>query len=99
MDNSFAFTISVPRSVFGKLGFGVFASVCRQGNSRLTFLGLSRAYSHYLDFRVDSPDLSSANSAMNCLADFRLNLIRNGFYRRHWHFGCIIKLSSHVSSH
>lgn len=94
MDNSFAFTISIPRSVFGKLGFGVFASVCRQGNSRLTFIGPSLAYSRYLDFRVDSPDLRSANAAVNRLADFRHNLILNGFYRRHWYFGCIIKLSN-----
>ena len=91
MENSFFFTVQIPRSVFGRLGFAVFTSVCRQANSTLTFLGLSHSHDRYVFFRVDSPDLCSANAAMKRFADFRLNLIRNGYCRRHWYFGCIIK--------
>lgn len=94
MNNSFAFTFSIPSSVYRKLSPAFFAFVCSKFNSKLTFIGPSRAYSHYLDFRIDSPDLCSVNSSMNHLSDFRLNLIRNGFCRRHWYFGCIIKLSN-----
>ena len=90
MKHTKSFSFELPASVFGKAGFGIFDSVCRQANSELVFVCLSRQYDNCLLFRVDSPDLRSANVAMSRLCDFRLNLIRNGYCRRHWHFGPII---------
>ena len=90
MKHTKSFSFVLPMSVFGKAGFGIFDSVCRQANSELFFVGLSRAYDNCLLFRVESPDLRSANAAVSRLCDFRLNLIRNGYYRRHWHFGPIV---------
>lgn len=90
MENYKSFNFVLPMSVFGKLGYSVFASVCRQANSELHFVCLSDEFDNCLLFRVESPDLLSANAAMNRLSDFRLNLIRNGYCRRHWHFGPIV---------
>lgn len=85
-----SFSVVIPTVVISKVAMIYFHSACSLSNSHFSYVDVSNHYRNSLRFRVDSPDLSSANAALSCLAHLRKTLIENGFCRRRWHFGCIL---------